>query len=378
MQDDITQSVASSLQTTLMPGATTATGSDHPPSGNIEAYTAYLQGKFYFARNTEADHRKAIDFYTTATQHDPGYARAYAGLSHSLTVLAGQFMQGDAARQAYTQARIAANKALDLDPKLAAAYDARGALLLNADLDWIDAEADYRRALQLTPNDDTAKANLGQMLAALGKPEQAIDLTRQALVSDPLRAGWYAWLARYLPALGRLDDAEKASRKAIELQPAAAGYHELLTVVAVLRGDAKAAMDDAQQERPGPYGDIALALALQIGSDKAAADAALKTLIDKDAASAAFQIAEAYALRKDPDQVFAWLDRAWTNRDAGIQFLLYDLFLSHYRNDPRFAGFCRKVGLPVPADVAAPAAASHASSDASDSSAAAPASGSAP
>jgi TolB-like protein/Flp pilus assembly protein TadD len=348
LQDDITQAVASALKTTLMAGATSATRSDRPPSGNLDAYTAYLEGKFYFARNTEVDYRKAIDGYNTAIRLDPRYAQAYAGVSHAWTVFAVQFLDGASAQEAYSKARVAANTALTLDPNLGAAYGAHGSLLLNADLDWLGAEADYRRALQLAPNDDTAKANLGQLLAAIGQPEQAIDLTRQALANDPLNARWYAWLCRFLTPLGHLDMAEQAIRTSIELRPEAAGYHALLTIVAIQRGDAKAALTSAQQERPGPYQDIALALAQQIGGDHVAADAALQSLIQKDAESAAYQIAEVQALRKDPDHAFAWLDRAWASHDAGIQYLLYDPFLLRYKTDPRFAGFCRKVGLPVP------------------------------
>jgi hypothetical protein len=59
----------------------------------------------------------------------------------------------------------------------------------------------------------------------------------------------------------------------------------------------------------------------------------------------AYQIAQVYALRRDPDNTFAWLDRALANHDAGIQFLLVDRFILRYRDDPRFAAFCRKVGL---------------------------------
>ena len=61
-----------------------------------------------------------------------------------------------------------------------------------------------------------------------------------------------------------------------------------------------------------------------------------------------YQIAQVYALRNDPKETFAWLDRAWSNRDSGITFLLYDPFILRYKDDPRFAAFCRKVGLPVP------------------------------
>ena len=77
-------------------------------------------------------------------------------------------------------------------------------------------------------------------------------------------------------------------------------------------------------------------------------DAALKDLIARYADGAAYQIAEVYGLRKDPDNLFTWLDRAWDTRDSGISRLLTDPFILPYKDDPRFAAFCKKVGLPRP------------------------------
>jgi len=112
----------------------------------------------------------------------------------------------------------------------------------------------------------------------------------------------------------------------------------------------QAALAAAQQEPPGVWQDIALALARQIGGDRSAADAALTTLIEKDANGFAYAIAEVYALRDDAKGTFEWLDRASSTRDPGITNLLYDPFILRYKDDPRFAAFCRKVGLPVPAE----------------------------
>ncbi|HXS05139.1 MAG TPA: hypothetical protein VN731_11710, partial [Rhodanobacter sp.] len=93
--------------------------------------------------------------------------------------------------------------------------------------------------------------------------------------------------------------------------------------------------------------DIAMTLALQIGTDRAAADAALKTLVDKYADLGPYQIAEVYALRHEPDRMFQWLDHAWVTRDPGIGYLLYDPLILRYKDDPRFAALCKKVGLPT-------------------------------
>jgi tetratricopeptide (TPR) repeat protein len=213
------------------------------------------------------------------------------------------------------------------------------------------AEAEYRQALALAPNDAPAQFGLGQLLATLGDANQAIELTRQALATEPLRANVYNWLGNYYLGINRLDEAERAIRRAIELQPAAQSFHVQLAIIEIKRGHAQLALAAAQQEPPGTWNDVALALAQQIGPDRSAADAALRTLIDKNGSLAPYQIAQVYALRGDAKETFAWLDRAWSLRDSGIQYLLLDPFILRYRDDPRLAAFCRKVGLPTPREV---------------------------
>ena len=351
LQDEITHAVVGALRARLLPGKHAAAQSERPPSGSLESYNAFLQGVFYVSRDTESDLRKAIEYYTQATELDPRYALAWSGLSRAWAGLSEAFLEGAAAQEAYAKARAAAERALTLSPELAAAHLARGWLLLRADFEWRGAEAEFRRAMELAPNDGDTKFQLGIGLAAFGEGEQAIELMRQALATEPLRALWYTWLATYLSGLNRLDEAERAIRTALELQPVAAYYHQRLTIIEIKRGNAEAALAAAQQEPPGSWQDVALALARQVGGHRSAADAALKTLIDKDAGFAAYQIAEVYALRNDAKETFAWLDRAWSNRDPAFTYLLYDPFILRYRDDPRFAAFCRKVGLPTPAEL---------------------------
>ena len=130
------------------------------PTENAQAHQLYLQGVFYHARGTEADYRKAIDFYQKATRLDPRYALAWTDLSITWTNLSRKFLNGDQAQQAYAQARSAAESALALDPNLAAAHTARGLVLESADFDWKGSEAEYRRALELAPEDDEPQATL--------------------------------------------------------------------------------------------------------------------------------------------------------------------------------------------------------------------------
>lgn len=347
LQDDITTAVASALKTKLL---NAPVQSDRPPSGNLEAYNAYLQGQFHFARDTETDYRKAIESYKAAIALDPKYALAYAALSLCETILSDY--SPVTAKQILADARAAVDTALVLNPDLAAGHNARGVLLLFTDIDVAATEVEFKRALQLAPNDPNAKASLAQARAALGHPEAAIEPIRQAIAADPLSAGWYSLLIGDLMAVGRLDEAEAATHAELALH-ATNGALARLSAIETLRGNAPAAVEKAEQVPAGKPRDFALANARQIGSDRGAADAALKTLIDRYADTDAYLISRTYALRKEPDKVFEWLDRAWANRDNNISILYYDPFLLRYKTDPRFAVFCKKIGLPTPAEVAA-------------------------
>jgi TolB-like protein/Tfp pilus assembly protein PilF len=347
LQDEITAAVAAELKAKLIPRADVSRQSDRPPSGNLDAYNAYLQGNFFYARRTEADLRKAIERFGEATRLDPGYAYAWATVARTWITLGSNFLAGDRAQAAYGQARAAAGTALSLAPDLGAAHIARGYVLQVADFDFGGSEAEYRRAAQLAPDDGVAKFVLGYLLAMRGQLEPATALTGQALSVDPLHASWYRVQTNILAALGRLDEAQSTIRKAIELEPGAATSHQQLAVVAILRGDAATALAAAEQEPPGMWQDVALAMARQVGADRAAADAALDTLIARHAPRAAYQIAETHVLRNDPDKTFEWLDRAWRQHDPGIPGLLYDPLILRYRSDPRFSAFCAKIGLAV-------------------------------
>ncbi|MBV9695550.1 MAG: hypothetical protein JO005_01285, partial [Gammaproteobacteria bacterium] len=175
-----------------------------------------------------------------------------------------------------------------------------------------------------------------------------VELMREALASDPLNVLYLNTLGYWLPVLGHLDDGERMSRKVMELNPGSVDALYNLSYIEVLRGNAGAALAAAESVPQGLNRTAALALARQIGPDRAAADATLKTLIDGSGDDSAYQIAVVYALRNDREKAFEWLDRAWKKRDHGLVGLYADPFLKRFRSDPRFADLCRKVGLPVP------------------------------
>ena len=357
VQTEIATAVANQLQSRLLGGVKAQLQSDAPPNGNLDAHNAYLLGKFHYERRNEAEYRKSIEQFALATRLDPKYALAWAWRARVLSALATQHLEGDEQRKTFDEARAASDTSLALAPDLAFAHIWRGYLLLNADLDLHGAEAELRRALQLAPDNADANFQFGVMMAVTGRIGRAVELAQRALVTDPLNGRWYAWLGNYLLALGRLDDAEVATRRAIELQPDAVANYAQIAMIDVLRGDAVGALAAAREEHAGAWRDYALALALQIGSDRAAADAALQNVIEKESGSGPYQIAQAYAARGDADKVFEWLDRAYAVHDPGVETVHFDPLILRFKSDPRFAAYCRRLGLPTPDEVAAQTAA---------------------
>lgn len=347
LQDDLTRAVAEALKAQLISrDSVVVQQTDRPPSGNLEAYDAVLEGEYYLSRASDADIHKAVERFTRATQLDPHYAFAWSLLSRAWTELGAYDVDLAAAPEAYGKARVADDTALSLAPDLVSALVARGWLLEFADLDWRGAETEYRRALELDPGSGDASAGLARILAALGQLDDAIGLLRQALVTDPLNSSEYASLAIDLSALNRLDDAEGAIRKAIDLQPAGVFLHLVLTDIEIRRGNAQAALAAAQEEPPGSvFRYSALAQALQSGNDHAAAEAALENLLGKGPSWDPYDVAEIYAMRNDADKTFEWLGRAWGYHDPSLHRLLYDPFIARYKDDPRFLAFCREIGL---------------------------------
>jgi serine/threonine-protein kinase len=347
VQSEIAVAVTEQLKIKLL--GVPAKSDAAPSNDNLAAYNALQQGTFYFRLSTEEGTRKATEFYGEAIRLDPRYALAYAQLSAAWRQLAATWLSGGAeANEGYTKARNAAQTALSLAPDLAAAHEALGFVLVTPDFDFAAAEAEFRKAEKLAPADAGPKFALSFLFAVQGRLAEAENIMRQTLALDPLGVTRYLNFARILIAGGRYDEAEDALRKAIELQPAAARLHAYLTILDVLRGNAAAALQDAQLEPKGFWQDYALALAQQAQNDHATADAAMQAFIDKHALSGPFQIAALYGLRKEPDKMFEWLERAYTGHDPGLTQLLATPFILNYRDDPRFAALCQKLKVRVP------------------------------
>lgn len=350
LQDQITSQVAAALKSKLQPATASRAQSDRPPSGNVDAYNAYMQAR----SATQLD--EAVTQYDRAVELDPEYALAYAWKARTLIDTASSGgLSGVKAEEAYAEADTAIQQAIRLAPDHPQTRIAHGQLLMLRDFDWHDAEAELKRAVDLAPDEGDALFQLGVARASQGDLAQAVDLTRKALQLNPRSADWYRWLVSYLMPLGRLDEAEQAIAKAIELQPQGIYNHHLLAIAKVLRKDPGKARKAAEAEPPGPWRDFAVAMAAQIGPDRADADASLQA-IEPYGEGWAFQMAQVYAVRGEPDAMFDWLQRAWKARDPGMQSLLYDALLLRYRDDPRYAALAKQAGLPWPPVSAKPIA----------------------
>jgi serine/threonine-protein kinase len=321
--------------------------SDAAPAGvNLAAYNALLQGLYFARRFNEADARKALAYFEEAVRIDPNYALAHAQLSRMWRSLGAAFVVTPAEiNAAYEHARESAQTALRLAPDLGEAHLAIGWVHVTPDIDLPAAEVEFRRAAALAPRDARMWQALGYLLAALGDLDEAEKMNQQAIDLDPFLVGGYLSRARNQMARRQPDAAEATLRKILELQSDTSHVYAYLTIVDLQRGDAAAALRDAALEPAGFWHDYAVTLAQQAQGDPAASEAALTAFVTKYGHGGPYQVAIVYALRKEPDQMFKWLDNAYAELDSGLTQLMVTPFLLDYRADPRFAAFARKLKI---------------------------------
>jgi tetratricopeptide (TPR) repeat protein len=144
---------------------------------------------------------------------------------------------------------------------------------------------------------------------------------------------------------GKLPEAANAYRAALGLDPGSGTLHYRLGLVALGEGDASAALAEFEQEPDRDFRAVGPPLALYALDRKDEADRVLAGAERTAAAGAAYQIALIYAVRKDPDGAFKWLDRAYAQHDTGMLWMKFDPLLKDLRPDPRFQVLLRKLHL---------------------------------
>ena len=351
VQNEIATAVADQMKVKLL-GVATQLGTG-ATTQNPAAYNAVLQSDFYFQQQTAESVRKAVTFLQEAVRLDPNYALAYAKLGEAWRQYAASFAIEDVSK-AFDEARQAADKAVSLAPDLVEGRMTVGLMAMTPGLDFAGGEKEFRRVLQSSPNNAAAKNALTLSLLAQNRLTEAEEACREALSLDPLLITLWYNFARMTVATGRYKEAEEALRKGLELQSNASRFHTYLVMLDILQNRPAQAMANAQLENEGFWRDYAVAMAQQAHGDRPAADATLKDFITRDSNGAEFQVAVLYAIRKEPDQMFQWLENAYTSRDPGmVQFAVTPFFLP-YRDDPRFIALCRKLNVQLPTTSAKP------------------------
>jgi len=351
VQDDIAQSVVKELRAALLPADSDASegaaveaevhAARKGRSENAEAYRLYLQGRFLVERRTQADLSKGIAYLRQATGIDPEYALAWAALSDALLVEAAAWTQY---AQGFEDARKAAERALALEPNLVEAHVVLGAIQGAYDRDWAGADASMRRALALAPE------NVGALLAAargasnLGRHDEAIALARRAIAIDPLNVRGHRYVGIICHTAGLLTEAEEAFKEAIELGPKGGMAYFGLAMVYLEQGRAAEALAEIGNESHAAFHLLGEAVACHALGDNGRSTNALAQLSALSPPHL-YLVAKAHAYRGEIDEAFAWLERAYAQRNSGLSEMKNEMLLRSLHADPRWHPFLRKMRL---------------------------------
>jgi TolB-like protein/cytochrome c-type biogenesis protein CcmH/NrfG len=341
IQDDISNAVVSALKVSLGSIASSRSGA----TSNTDAYDLYLLAQASYDRaNSKEAYQKVVDELQNAIRTDPSFAKAWALLSRTLSSMAG-FNLIDPT-QGFEDARSAALKAIELSPEGSEGHRALAKILYLHDWNWERAEAELKQALMLGPDDPANLASASIIENILGRADVAVQYATRAVALDPLSSVRVDWLGKALKGAGKLQEAQSALRRAQELNPSMIDIHSTLGVVLLLSGKSSDAL--AEFERTPDDGDrvFGRALAYYALGRPADADSALRKAEMIAEVGDAYTIAQIHAFRGELDQSFAWLARAYIQRETNCGTVELDPLLKSLRSDPRYKAFLKKMNLP--------------------------------
>lgn len=318
-------------------------------TSNIEAYDAYMKGRFFWNKRTESGLNKGLDYFREAIKLDPGFPDAYVGLADSYATLGLYSVLPP--KQAFPAAKDAAMRALKMDDSLAAAHATLGFIYFYYEWNGTASSDEFRRAFADNPDYAMAHSWYGESLAAKGQYSEAIAEAGRAIEDDPLsliigsNAGWTLALA------GHYDRSVEMLKKAIELDPDFPRTHFRLGQVYESRGryaQAIAEFEKAAHLSGGdPYYEGSLGHAYGASGKSLQARGVLQSLQQRfhQQYVPPYAIALVYAGLGDKDQAFVWLQKAVEDRSTSMVFLRTDPELASLRSDPRFAQLTRVVNF---------------------------------
>jgi len=318
---------------------------------NPKAYALYLKGRSYWAKRTRADLETAVSYFNQAVAKDPGYAMAYAGLADCYAMLPTY----GASVEDIPKAKAAALKAIELDPTLSRPHVNLGGMKMAHEWDFAGGEAEFKKALELDPNDSHAHQRYADNLCLLGGREQeALAEINRAHQLDPLSLAISVDVGSVYTFARRFDEAIVVCKKVANENPEFADAHNCLALAYWGKKMYPQSIEESKAygKLTGERSDSDYAAALERGFRsgrwKGALSESIEILKDqrKTGYSVTYDIAEAYAELGDKEQAFQWLNTAFQEHDIGLMRLRTDFTLDPIRSDPRFDELVRKVGLP--------------------------------
>jgi len=211
LQGKLATQVAGSLLEKLEDSDQRLLGKDY--TENPEAYRAYLRGRTIFNRRIDGGFQQVLDEYQKAISLDPTFALAYAGLA-DLFSRQGNGLDRSESQNAYKKAKFYAQKSLELDGDLAEAHTSLARIKRNADWDWQGAEKEFKRAIDLDPNNATALAWYAQMLSSLGRHDEALANIKRAIEIDPVSPSVNGVLFPVIEGRGEFDEGLRLAEEA--------------------------------------------------------------------------------------------------------------------------------------------------------------------
>jgi serine/threonine-protein kinase len=344
VQDEISRAIVEALKLRLANDGAQVV----PPTKDLEAYTLYLKGRFFFAKLSEPSLRKALSLFEQALLRDPGLARAYAGIADVWCNLADDWVAPD---EAYPRAKAAAERALQRDPELAEAITSIGKVLCWHEWDFAGAEAQLSRATTLSPSYAEAHYVRGTALPLVGRLHDAIDTMAQALKLDPLSVHYCEWLSRFLLYAGDYDGAIAQGHRALELDEGWLRAPHYIGAAHLAKGELDQALvwfrrAQALEKSVRSY-DANIVRALAALGQQEEAEAIMTRL--EEASRQQYMRSEVLAMGHaaigDFDRAFTALERAYQARSSGLIYLHLDPGFLPLRSDPRYADLVRRIGL---------------------------------
>ena len=347
IQDDIAKAIVAALKIKLLGeqgGHLIKNYTENP-----EAYRLYLLGRNLWNKRGEADVIKSIGYFEKATEIDPNYALAFAGLADAYAILGenGFWLP----EKAYPKAKAAVSEALKIDDQLAEAHTSLAIMMRDYDWDFAGAEKEFQLAIELNPGYATAHQWYGELLSILGRHEEGIRELKIARDLDPLSPRISAEVGLFFYYVRRYDQALEELNKALEVDPHHFVTHELLGWVYEAMGKYEDAVQSYLRaiELGGgskdPEADLASCYALMGRREEARKILDHLTEYSKGHFISSVDMAFVFAALGEKDQVFAWLDKAFRERDPYLLDLRNYLRFAPLRSDPRFTALLRKIGL---------------------------------